>query len=74
METVAMEALFAYGESRKVSSNFSSEVEKLFTQSDSGMISTKEEVAESIIRKAENAHPKINGQHKVRKNSSDTAD
>ncbi|NWI55153.1 UBP42 hydrolase, partial [Calyptomena viridis] len=74
METVVMEALFAYEESRKVPSNFSSEVEKLFTQSDSETIFTKEEVAESIITKADNAHLNINGQHKVRKKSLDTED
>lgn len=69
-----MEALFAYEESRKVSSNFSCEVENLFTQSDSETISTKEEVAESIIAKADNVHPNINGQHKVRKKSFDAED
>lgn len=72
METVVMEALFAYEESRKVPSNFSCDVEKLFTQSDSETIFTKEEVAESIITKADNAHLNINGQHKVRKKSLDT--
>ncbi|KAF4804430.1 ubiquitin specific peptidase 42 [Turdus rufiventris] len=72
METVVMEALFAYEESRKVPSNFSCEVEKLFSQSDSETIFTKEEVAESIITKADNAHLNINGQHKVRKKSLDT--
>uniref|UniRef100_A0A8C5IQC8 USP domain-containing protein n=1 Tax=Junco hyemalis TaxID=40217 RepID=A0A8C5IQC8_JUNHY len=71
-DTVVMEALFAYEESRKVPSNFSCEVEKLFTQSDSETIFTKEEVAESIITKADNAHLNINGQHKVRKKSLDT--
>ncbi|NXG01563.1 UBP42 hydrolase, partial [Sakesphorus luctuosus] len=74
METVVMEALFAYEESRKVPSNFSCEVEKLFTQPDSETIFTKEEVAESIITKADNAHLNINGQHKVRKKSLDTED
>ncbi|NXT03464.1 UBP42 hydrolase, partial [Jacana jacana] len=74
METVVMEALFAYEESRKVPSNFSCEVEKLFAQSDSETISTKEVVAESIITKADNAHPNINGQHKVRKKSLDAED
>ncbi|XP_009869787.1 PREDICTED: ubiquitin carboxyl-terminal hydrolase 42-like, partial [Apaloderma vittatum] len=73
-ETVVMEALFAYEESRKVPSNFSCEVENLFNQSNSETISTKEEVAESIIKKADNAHPSINGQHKVRKKSLDTED
>ncbi|XP_027539205.1 ubiquitin carboxyl-terminal hydrolase 42 [Neopelma chrysocephalum] len=74
METVVMEALFAYEESRKVPSNFSCEVEKLFTQPDSETIFTKEKVAESIITKADNAHLNINGQHKVRKKSLDTED
>ncbi|PKU43250.1 ubiquitin carboxyl-terminal hydrolase 42 [Limosa lapponica baueri] len=74
METVVMEALFAYEESRKVPSNFSCEVENLFAQSDSETISTKEVVAESIITKADNAHPNINGQHKVRKKSLDAED
>ncbi|GAB0196613.1 ubiquitin carboxyl-terminal hydrolase 42 [Grus japonensis] len=74
METVVMEALFAYEESRKVPSNFSCEVENLFTQSDSENISTKEDDAESIITKADNTHPKINGQHKVRKKSLDAED
>ncbi|NXP45445.1 UBP42 hydrolase, partial [Heliornis fulica] len=74
METVVMEALLVYEESRKVPPNFSCEVEKLFTQSDSGNISTKDAAAESIITKADNAHPNINGQHKVRKKSSDTED
>ncbi|NWT04995.1 UBP42 hydrolase, partial [Mionectes macconnelli] len=74
METVVMEALFAYEESRKVPSNFSCEVEKLFTQPDSETIFTKEEVAESIITKADNAHLNINGQHKVRKKSLDAED
>ncbi|XP_064317778.1 ubiquitin carboxyl-terminal hydrolase 42 [Phalacrocorax carbo] len=73
METVVMEALFAYEESRKVPSNFSCEVESLFTQSDSETISTKE-VAESIITKVDHVHPNINGQHKVRKKSLDTED
>ncbi|NWV61708.1 UBP42 hydrolase, partial [Malurus elegans] len=72
MQTVVMEALFAYEESRKVPSNFTCEVEKLFTQSDSETIFTKEEVAESILTKADNAHLNINGQHKVRKKSLDT--
>ncbi|NXN95568.1 UBP42 hydrolase, partial [Rhinopomastus cyanomelas] len=71
METVVMEALFAYEESRKVPSNFSSEVEKLFVPSDSETISTKEEGDTSIIKKADNAHPNINSQHKVRKKSLD---
>ncbi|NXF69286.1 UBP42 hydrolase, partial [Ciccaba nigrolineata] len=74
METVVMEALFAYEESRKLPSNFSCEVENLFTQSDSETISTKEVVAESIITKADNAQLNINGQHKVRKKSLDTED
>ncbi|XP_010191580.1 PREDICTED: ubiquitin carboxyl-terminal hydrolase 42-like, partial [Mesitornis unicolor] len=69
METVVMDALSACEESRKVPSNFSCEVENLFTQSDSEGISTKEEVTESIKTKADNAHPSINGQHKVRKKS-----
>ncbi|KGL86614.1 Ubiquitin carboxyl-terminal hydrolase 42, partial [Charadrius vociferus] len=73
METVVMEALFAYEESRKVPSSFSCEVGNLFTQPDSETISTKE-VAESIITKADNAHPNINGQHKVRKKSLDAED
>ncbi|KFV39952.1 Ubiquitin carboxyl-terminal hydrolase 42, partial [Gavia stellata] len=73
METVVMEALLAYEESKKVSSNFSCEAENLFTQSDSETISTKE-VAENIVTKADNAHPNINGQHKVRKKSLDTED
>ncbi|XP_010175726.1 ubiquitin carboxyl-terminal hydrolase 42, partial [Antrostomus carolinensis] len=74
METVVMEALFAYEESRKVPSNLSCEVENLFTQSDSETISAKEEVPRSIVTKADNAHPSINGQHKVRKKSLDTED
>ncbi|NXF95921.1 UBP42 hydrolase, partial [Eubucco bourcierii] len=69
MENVVMEALFAYEESRKVPSNFSCEVENLFSQSDSETISTKE-VAESI-KQADNVHPNINSQHKVRKKPSD---
>ena len=72
METAVMEALFACEESRKIPSSFSCEVEKLFTQSDSETISTKEAAAESIITKADNAHPNINGQHKARKKSLDT--
>ncbi|KAK4806679.1 hypothetical protein QYF61_027680 [Mycteria americana] len=74
METVVMEALFAYEESRKVPSNFSCEDENLFTQSGSETISAKEEVAESIVTKVDNAHPSINGQHKVRRKSWDTED
>ncbi|NXY89511.1 UBP42 hydrolase, partial [Alcedo cyanopectus] len=73
METVVMEALFAYEESRKVPSNLSCEVENIFAQSDSESISTKE-VAESIIKKPDNGHPTINSQHKVRKKSLDTED
>ncbi|NXU58521.1 UBP42 hydrolase, partial [Turnix velox] len=73
-ETVGTEVLFAYEESRKAPSNFNCEVENLFTQSDSETISTKEVVAESIIAKADNAHPSINGQHKVRKKSLDAED
>ncbi|NWS69758.1 UBP42 hydrolase, partial [Crotophaga sulcirostris] len=73
METVVMEALFACEESRKVPSNLSCEVENLLSQSDSETISAKE-VTESIISKAENAQPNINGQHKVRKKSLDTED
>ncbi|NXR05681.1 UBP42 hydrolase, partial [Semnornis frantzii] len=69
MENVVMEALFAYEESRKVPSNFSCEVENLFSQSDSETVSTKE-VAESI-KQADNVHPNINSQHKVRKKPSD---
>ncbi|XP_068002867.1 ubiquitin carboxyl-terminal hydrolase 42 [Melanerpes formicivorus] len=72
METVVMEALFAYEESRKVPSNFSCEVENLFSQPDSETISTKE-VAESI-KQADNVHPNINSQHKVRKKSLDDED
>ncbi|KAM6379190.1 ubiquitin carboxyl-terminal hydrolase 42 isoform 1-T2 [Pluvialis apricaria] len=74
MGTVVMEALFAYEESRKVPSNFSCEVENIFIQPDSETISTKEVVAESITTKADNAHPGINGQHKVRKKSLDAED
>ncbi|XP_025939012.1 ubiquitin carboxyl-terminal hydrolase 42 isoform X3 [Apteryx rowi] len=74
METVVMEALFVYEESRKVPSDFSCEVENLFVQSDSETISTKEEITESIVTKADNAHPNINGQHKVRKRSLDAED
>ncbi|XP_069726482.1 ubiquitin carboxyl-terminal hydrolase 42 [Phaenicophaeus curvirostris] len=73
-ETVVMEALFACEESRKVPSNLSYEVENRLTQSDSENISAKEEAAESIITKADNAHPNINGQHKVRKKSLDNED
>ncbi|XP_074775111.1 ubiquitin carboxyl-terminal hydrolase 42 isoform X2 [Athene noctua] len=65
-------ALFAYKESRKLPFKFGCEAEKLFTQSNSETTSTKEEVTESIITKADNAHPDINGQHKVRKKSLDT--
>ncbi|KAM6407695.1 ubiquitin carboxyl-terminal hydrolase 42 [Rhynochetos jubatus] len=72
IKTVVMEALFAYEESRKIPSSFSCEVESLFTPSDSETISTKEDVAESITTKADNAHPNINGQHKVRKKSLDS--
>ncbi|XP_051488448.1 ubiquitin carboxyl-terminal hydrolase 42 isoform X2 [Apus apus] len=70
MDTVVMEALFAYEEPRKVASNFSCNTENLFTQSDCETISAKD-VAESIITKADNAHPNINGQHKVRKKTLD---
>lgn len=63
-----MEAQFACEELRKVPSNFSCEAGKLFTQSDSETTPTKEEAAESIITKADNTHPNIIGQHKVRKN------
>ncbi|NWX51140.1 UBP42 hydrolase, partial [Steatornis caripensis] len=73
METVVMEALLAYEESRKVPSNFTCEVGNLFMQSDSENTSAKE-VAESSITKADNAHPSINGQHKVRKKSLDVED
>ncbi|NXL44681.1 UBP42 hydrolase, partial [Podilymbus podiceps] len=73
MESIVMEALFGYEESRKVPSNFSCEVENLFTLSDSATISTKEEVAESTMKQAD-AHPNVNGQHKVRKKSLDTED
>ncbi|XP_008944760.1 PREDICTED: ubiquitin carboxyl-terminal hydrolase 42-like, partial [Merops nubicus] len=74
-ETVVMgEALFAYEESRKAPANFSYEVENVFAQSDSENISTKEEVTDSIIKKADNAHPNINSQHKVRKKSLDAED
>ncbi|NXC38197.1 UBP42 hydrolase, partial [Penelope pileata] len=74
METVVMEALLVYEESRKVPSDFSCEAGNLFIQSDSETVSTKEEVAESIITKADNAQPNVNGQHKVRKRSLDTED
>ncbi|NXH14735.1 UBP42 hydrolase, partial [Bucco capensis] len=74
METAVMEALYAYEESRKLPFNFSCDDENLFSQSDSETISTKEEVVQSIIKKADNAHPNINGQHKVRKKSLDTED
>ncbi|NXE73220.1 UBP42 hydrolase, partial [Cochlearius cochlearius] len=74
METVVMEALLAYEESRKVPSSFSSDVENLFTLSDSEIISAKVEVPESIITTADNEHPNINGQHKVRKKSLDAED
>ncbi|KAM7079683.1 LOW QUALITY PROTEIN: uncharacterized protein J5F26_016032 [Ciconia maguari] len=74
METVVMEALFAYEESRRVPSNFSCEVENLFTPSGSETVSAKEEVAESIVTEVDNAHPNINGQHKVRRKSWDTED
>ncbi|KAM7091943.1 LOW QUALITY PROTEIN: ubiquitin carboxyl-terminal hydrolase 42 [Ciconia maguari] len=70
---IVMEALFSYEESREGSSNFSCEVENLFTQSDFETISTKEEV-ESIITKAIMCIPTINGQHKVRKKSLDAED
>ncbi|XP_032053792.1 ubiquitin carboxyl-terminal hydrolase 42 isoform X1 [Aythya fuligula] len=73
METVVMEALLVYEESRKVPSDFSCEAENPFIQSDSETISTKEEVG-SIITKADNAHPSINGQHKIRERCFDTED
>ncbi|XP_035195570.1 ubiquitin carboxyl-terminal hydrolase 42 isoform X5 [Oxyura jamaicensis] len=73
METVVMEALLVYEESRKVPSDFSCEAENPFIQSDSETISTKEEVG-SIITKADNAHPNINGQHKIRERCFDTED
>ncbi|KFQ55003.1 Ubiquitin carboxyl-terminal hydrolase 42, partial [Nestor notabilis] len=73
METVVTETVFVYEESRTPLSDFGCEVESPFTASDSETIATKE-VAESIITKADNAHPSINGQHKVRKKSLDTED
>ncbi|NWH65943.1 UBP42 hydrolase, partial [Geococcyx californianus] len=73
METVVMETLFACEESRKLPSSMSCEVENRLTQSDSETISAKE-VTESSISKADNAHPNINGQHKVRKKSLDADD
>ncbi|XP_030338367.1 ubiquitin carboxyl-terminal hydrolase 42 isoform X2 [Strigops habroptila] len=73
METVVTETVFVYEESRTPLSDFGCEVESPFTASDSETIATKE-VAESITTKADNAHPSINGQHKVRKKSLDTED
>ncbi|NXJ10622.1 UBP42 hydrolase, partial [Odontophorus gujanensis] len=73
METVVMEALLVYEESRKLPSDLSCEAGNLFIQSDSEKVSTKE-VAESITTKADNAQPNVNGQHKVRKRSLDTED
>ncbi|XP_005514962.2 ubiquitin carboxyl-terminal hydrolase 42 [Columba livia] len=74
METVVMEALFSYEENRKVPSAFRPEVENLLTQPNSETTAAKEDVTESIIPRADNAHPNINGQHKVRKKSVDAAD
>lgn len=74
METVVMEALLVYEESRKLPCDLSCEAGNLFIQSDSETISTKEVVAESIMTKADNAQLNINGQHKVRKRSLDTED
>ncbi|XP_032303630.1 ubiquitin carboxyl-terminal hydrolase 42 isoform X2 [Coturnix japonica] len=74
METVMMEALLVYEESRKLPSDLSLEAGNLFIQPDSETIFTKEEVAEGIITKADNAQPNINGQHKVRKRSLDIED
>ncbi|KFP75253.1 Ubiquitin carboxyl-terminal hydrolase 42, partial [Acanthisitta chloris] len=74
MEAMMIEALFGYEEARKGPSNFTFPAEKPFSQSDSETIFTKEEVAESIVTKADNAHLNINGQHKVRKKSLDIED
>ncbi|KAM6299252.1 ubiquitin carboxyl-terminal hydrolase 42-like [Aegotheles albertisi] len=72
-DTVVMEALFKYEESRKIPSNFNCDAENPLTQSNIETISAKD-VAESIITKADNAHPNINGQHKVRKKSLNAED
>ncbi|NXL38667.1 UBP42 hydrolase, partial [Glaucidium brasilianum] len=72
METVMMEALFGYEESRKLPSKFGCEVENCFSQSNSETTSTTEEVTESIVTKADNAHSNFNGQYKIRKKSLDS--
>ncbi|XP_033921214.1 ubiquitin carboxyl-terminal hydrolase 42 [Melopsittacus undulatus] len=69
-ETVVMETVFVYEQSRTPLSDLGCEIESPFTVSDS---ETKE-VAESIIKKADNVHASINGQHKVRKKSLGTED
>ncbi|XP_065540427.1 ubiquitin carboxyl-terminal hydrolase 42-like isoform X1 [Lathamus discolor] len=73
MEPVVTETVFVYEQSRTPLSDLGCEIESPFTVSDSETIATKE-VAESIITKADNVHPSINGQHKVRKKSLDTED
>ncbi|XP_068278574.1 ubiquitin carboxyl-terminal hydrolase 42 [Nyctibius grandis] len=73
-ETVMMEALIAYEEPRKVHSNFRCDIENLFTPSGSEIICAKEVVPENIVTKADNVHPNMNGQHKVRNSSSASKD
>ncbi|KAM9556254.1 uncharacterized protein ACIB01_007998 isoform 3-T3 [Guaruba guarouba] len=71
-ETAVTETVFVYERSRTPLSDLGCEVESPFTLSDSATIATKE-VAESITQ-ADNVHPSINGQHKVRKKSLDPED
>ncbi|XP_061329993.1 ubiquitin carboxyl-terminal hydrolase 42-like [Pezoporus flaviventris] len=76
METVVTETVFVYEQSRMPLSDLGCEIESTFTVSDSETTETiaTEDVAESVITNADNVHPSINGQHKVRKKSLDTED
>ncbi|XP_062471576.1 ubiquitin carboxyl-terminal hydrolase 42-like, partial [Pezoporus occidentalis] len=75
-ETVVTETVFVYEQSRMPLSDLGCEIESPFTVSDSETTETiaTEDVAESVITNADNVHPSINGQHKVRKISLDTED
>ncbi|XP_075755605.1 ubiquitin carboxyl-terminal hydrolase 42 isoform X2 [Pelodiscus sinensis] len=53
--------------SSKVPANLSCNVQNSFTESDLETISTKEEIAESIVSKTENAHFDISGQCNTKK-------
>ncbi|XP_042683688.1 ubiquitin carboxyl-terminal hydrolase 42 [Centrocercus urophasianus] len=74
METGMMNALLVYEEFQKLPSVLNYDGADLFIQSDTEISSAKEEVAESIVTKADNAQPNVSGQHEVRRGSLDTLD